>query len=147
MRRRSFHRQLHGVTYRIPLLFLLRQHSKIYLAAAPRPTNSSAWNHILKFLRLALDERNSHTAVASPHSREYTKEPIISALPNSRPMKKVELDQNYGMYFVQEKMRGRRGSSCRFDCLDYIFSVAAHLWDMTNNKYQVLADTCPLQHR
>ena len=51
----------------------------------------------------------SETAVALPHSRECTKEPI-SALPNNGPMEKfrgrAELRN-----ILQEKMRGRGGSS------------------------------------
>ena len=55
----------------------------------------------------------SETAVALPHSRECTKEPI-SALPNNGSKKKLGAKEQL-RNILQEKLRGRGGSSCRFD--------------------------------
>ena len=53
------------------------------------------------------------TAVAFPQSREYTKEPI-SALPTNGSMEKFRARAQL-RNILQEKVRGRGGSSCRFD--------------------------------
>ena len=96
-------------------------------------TTSTAVKNILGFVNIKDDTRNhkfkrlepqchisatrsrwketSESAVALPHSRECTKEPI-SPLPNNGSM------ENFGAKLrnvLQEKLRGRGGSSCRFD--------------------------------
>ena len=56
----------------------------------------------------------TETAVALPHSRERTKEPI-SALPKYGFMEKFGARAER-RNILQEKLRGRGGSSCRFEC-------------------------------
>ena len=58
-------------------------------------------------------KEGTETAVASPHSRECTKEPI-SALPNFGSKGKFGARAEL-RNFLQEKLRGRGGSSCRLE--------------------------------
>ena len=58
-------------------------------------------------------KEGTETAVGLSHSRECTKEPI-SALPNDGSKEKFGARAEL-RNVLQEKLRGRGGSSCRFD--------------------------------
>ena len=58
-------------------------------------------------------KEGTETAVALPHSRECTKEPI-SALLNHGSKEKFGARSEL-RNVLREKMRGKGGSSCRFD--------------------------------
>ena len=58
-------------------------------------------------------KEGTETAVAMPHSRECTKEPI-PALPNYGRKEKFGASAEL-RNVLQEKLRGGGGSSCRFD--------------------------------
>ena len=76
--------------------------------------NSNPWNHIFNFQRRGPPRRRARKLVSLlPHSRECTKEPI-SALPNNGSKKKLGAKEQL-RNILQEKLRGRGGSSCRFD--------------------------------
>ena len=60
-------------------------------------------------------EGGLETAVALPHSCKCTKE-LTSALPNNGLMEKFGAEAEL-RNMLQEKLRGKGGSSCRFDCL------------------------------
>ena len=68
-------------------------------------------------------KEGTETAVALPHSRECTKEPI-SALPNYGSKEKFGAKAELRS-ILQEKLRGRCGSSCQFDCLQKFFVGSA----------------------
>ena len=63
----------------------------------------------------------TETAIALPHSRQCTQEPMPS-LPNYGSRGKFGARAEL-RNMLQEKLIGRGGSSCRFDCVQNIFSV------------------------
>ena len=143
MRWLSFHRQLHaiyGVTHGIPLLFLLRQHSKIHLATVQRTANSSAWNHILKLRRGGPDERKSqkllsprHTHGSAPRSPYYLPCQIIDQWKSSSWTRITECTSYRKKWEVDVVPA--------VALIAYMFSVAAHLWAMT---YIINTRYCPI---
>ena len=69
--------------------------------------------HFQLSARRSASKEGTETAVALPHSRECAKKPT-SALPNYGSKGKFRGKSRITEY-VQEKLRGRGGSSCRFD--------------------------------
>ena len=84
---------------------------KKYLAALQETTNSSAWNHIFNFQRRGPPRRRARKLLSLCHT--LWSAPRSPYLP-CHLKKSSELEQNYGMSY-RKNLRGRGGSSCRFD--------------------------------
>ena len=86
---------------------------KMYLATVQETANSSAWNHIFNFQRRGPCRRMAWKL--QRHSRECAREPM-PALPNYGWKEKFAARAEL-RHVLQEKLRGRGGSSCRSDCV------------------------------
>ena len=84
----------------------------MYLATARETANSSAWNHIFYFQRRGPPRRRARKLLSLCHSRECTKDALPNYNSKGKFGAKAELRN-----ILQEKLRGKGGSSCRFDCL------------------------------
>ena len=90
-----------------------REHQKIYLATVQETANSSAWNHIFNFQRRGPPRRRARKLLSRCCTHGTAKEPI-SALPDYGSKGKFGARAEL-RNILQEKLRGRGGSSCRFD--------------------------------
>ena len=109
----------HLVSYEYELLLFLQQLQNILGYSARNQNFKRLEPRFQSSATRSASKEGTETAAALPHSRECTKEPI-SALPNNGSMEKFGARAELRSV-LQEKLRGRDGSSCRFDCLDYYF--------------------------
>ena len=85
------------------------------MATVRERAHSSAWDHIFKFQKRGPPRRRARKLLSPCHSRECTKEPI-SALPNYGSKEKFGAKAELrNILQEKKKMRGRGGSSYRFD--------------------------------
>ena len=106
-------RELMSFFSKYELLFLLRQHSKNTLGYSTRNGKFKRLEPHFQPSATRSGWKVTETAVALPHSRECTKEPIY-ALPNYGSKGKFGARAEL-RNVLQEKWRGRGRSSCRFD--------------------------------
>ena len=105
---------------------------KIHLSTVQETANSSAWNHIFQFRRRSLDGK-SRKLLSLPHTHE--------SAPWSPYLPCQIIHQGVGAEWrniLQEKLRGRGGSSCRFERRfgkNFLLWALQHKWVIHKQHY------------